>query len=82
MDELIKVTINKNNEQLVSGRELYEFLEIATPYDDDQFQVVDGSVVIPLSVLSDIVRRCENGDLEVDEEMLFGLKEIVARMGE
>lgn len=53
-----------------------------TPYDDDQFQVVDGNVVIPLSVLSDIVRRCENGDLEVDEEMLFELKEIVARMGE
>lgn len=32
MDELIKVTINKNNEQLVSGRELYEFLEVTTPY--------------------------------------------------
>lgn len=53
-----------------------------TLYEDDQFQVVDGSVAIPFSVLSDIICRCENGDLEVDEEMLFGLKEIVARMGE
>lgn len=26
------VIVNENNEQLVSGRELYEFLEVATPY--------------------------------------------------
>lgn len=32
MKELIKITTNENNEQLVSGRELYEFLEVATPY--------------------------------------------------
>lgn len=32
MDELIQVTTNENNEQLVSGRELYEFLEVTTPY--------------------------------------------------
>ncbi|MCO5478587.1 ORF6C domain-containing protein [Enterococcus gallinarum] len=29
---LIPIIVNENNEQLVSGRELYEFLEIATPY--------------------------------------------------
>ena len=32
MDELIQVTTDENNEQLVSGRELYEFLEVTTPY--------------------------------------------------
>lgn len=30
--ELIPIITNGNNEQLVSGRELYEFLEVATPY--------------------------------------------------
>lgn len=32
MNELIKVTQNENGEQLVSGRELHEFLEIKTQY--------------------------------------------------
>lgn len=32
MKELIKVTTNENNEQLVSGRELHEFLKVNTPY--------------------------------------------------
>ncbi|MDT2797384.1 antA/AntB antirepressor family protein [Enterococcus cecorum] len=32
MMELIKITTNKNGEQLVSGRELHEFLEVGTPY--------------------------------------------------
>lgn len=32
MNELIKVTQNENGEQLVSGRELHEFLEVKTPY--------------------------------------------------
>lgn len=32
MNELIKVTQNDNDEQLVSGRGLHEFLEIKTPY--------------------------------------------------
>lgn len=32
MNELIKITTNENDEQLVSGRELHEFLEVETPY--------------------------------------------------
>ncbi|MGK4109681.1 antA/AntB antirepressor family protein [Enterococcus cecorum] len=32
MMELIKITTNENGEQLVSGRELHEFLEVTTPY--------------------------------------------------
>lgn len=32
MNELIKVTTNENDEQLVSGRELHDFLEVETPY--------------------------------------------------
>ena len=30
--ELIKIKTNENGEQLVSGRELHEFLEVTTPY--------------------------------------------------
>lgn len=32
MNALIRVKVNKNNEQVVSGRDLHEFLEINTPY--------------------------------------------------
>lgn len=32
MNNLIKITTNDNDEQLVSGRELHEFLGVATPY--------------------------------------------------
>lgn len=32
MNELIKITSNDQGEQLVSGRELHEFLGIETPY--------------------------------------------------
>ena len=32
MNELIQVKVNKNNEQVVSGRDVHEFLEINTPY--------------------------------------------------
>ncbi|EOH96353.1 phage antirepressor KilAC domain-containing protein [Enterococcus pallens] len=34
MDQLIKVTTNENDEQLINGRELYEFLEVKDNYTD------------------------------------------------
>ena len=34
MNELIKIEINENNEQVVSGRELHKFLEVKTKYVD------------------------------------------------
>lgn len=34
MNELIKVTTNENDEQIVNGRELYEFLEVKDNYTD------------------------------------------------
>ena len=34
MEELIKVSVNDNNEQVVSGRYLHEFLEVKTLYKD------------------------------------------------
>ena len=34
VQELIKITIGENNQQLVSARELHEFLEIKTKYND------------------------------------------------
>jgi anti-repressor protein len=32
MNQLITITQNENNDQVVSGRELHEFLEVKTPY--------------------------------------------------
>ncbi len=32
MNQLINITQNENNDQVVSGRELHEFLEVKTPY--------------------------------------------------
>lgn len=34
MNKLIKIEINENNEQVVSGRELHKFLEVKTRYND------------------------------------------------
>lgn len=39
--ELIKITTNENGEQLVSGRELHEFLEVQTKYTDWFKRMVD-----------------------------------------
>lgn len=33
MNELIKVEVNENQEPVISGRALHNFLEVATPYD-------------------------------------------------
>lgn len=33
MDELIKIEVNENQEPVISGRALHNFLEVATPYD-------------------------------------------------
>ena len=32
MDNLIKISVNEEQEQVVSGRELHEFLEVGTQY--------------------------------------------------
>ena len=32
MNELINVQMNENQEPIVSGRELHEFLQVKTPY--------------------------------------------------
>lgn len=32
MNQLINITQNENNESVVSGRELHEFLDVSTPY--------------------------------------------------
>lgn len=53
-----------------------------TPYEDSEFQIVDGLVAIPKSIMSDIVRRCEIGELDVEEKTFLGFKEMLARMEE
>ena len=34
MDELIKIEVNENQEPVISGRALHEFLEVKTSYKD------------------------------------------------
>lgn len=41
MNQLITITQNENNEQVVSGRELHKFLEVATPYTQWFERMVD-----------------------------------------
>jgi phage antirepressor protein len=57
MGELIKIEI-KNNQQLVSGRELHEFLEIKTPYTQwfermVEYGFVENTDFIPVSQKSE-----------------------------
>lgn len=42
-----------------------------TQYDDSLFQIVDGNVGIPLSVLKDLARRADNGEIDLDAEALY-----------
>ncbi|MFC0276726.1 hypothetical protein ACFFH2_08425 [Enterococcus devriesei] len=51
-----------------------------TPYDDSMFQIIDGLVAVPQGVLSDIIQRCENGELEVDLAQLEGFKRLLGKM--
>ncbi|MDT2886407.1 ORF6C domain-containing protein [Lactococcus lactis] len=41
MNQLITITKNENNDQVVSGRELHEFLEVGTPYTQWFERMVD-----------------------------------------
>ncbi|MCT4436621.1 phage antirepressor Ant, partial [Lactococcus cremoris] len=41
MNQLITITQNENNDQVVSGRELHKFLEVATPYTQWFERMVD-----------------------------------------
>ncbi len=34
MEELIKISVDENNEQIINGRELHQFLEVKTKYID------------------------------------------------
>lgn len=46
-----------------------------TPYADSLFQLVNGKVAIPQSVIEDIVRRANVGDLDIEVEKLEQLLE-------
>ncbi len=51
-----------------------------TPYDDSMFQIVDGQVAVPQEVLADIIRRCDDHELNVDRDTLEGFKHLLAQM--
>lgn len=51
-----------------------------TPYPDELFQVVDGQVAIPKSVMEDILLRCKNGELEVTDEQYQGFKALLENL--
>ncbi|MGX2945876.1 hypothetical protein [Enterococcus alishanensis] len=51
-----------------------------TPYDDSMFVFVNGQVAIPKEVMTDIIRRCDKGELDVDREVVEGFKQLLAQM--
>lgn len=53
------------------------FHPLYTPYDDSLFLEVDGAIKIPESVVLDVIRRCECGELEVNDYELNSLKQMV-----
>lgn len=46
-----------------------------TPYDDSLFQVVNGKVAAPQSVIEDMARRADEGELDIDSGILKQLLE-------
>lgn len=46
------------------------FHPLHTKYDDSFFQMVDGMVAVPQSVLADMAHRAENGELDMDVSKL------------
>jgi hypothetical protein len=53
------------------------FHPLYTPYDDSLFLKVDGIIKIPESVVLDIIRRCECGEIEVNDYELNSLKRMI-----
>lgn len=51
-----------------------------TPYEDSMFQIVNGQVAVPQKVLTDIIRRCDDRELNVDRDTLEGFKHLLAQM--
>lgn len=51
-----------------------------TPYDDSTFYIVNGKVAVSQEVLADIIRRCDDRELNVDRETLEGFKHLLAQM--
>ena len=66
MNELIKIEINKNNEQLVSAKELHEFLEVKSKFADwiknriEKYGFEENQDFVTVS------KNLENGGREID----------------
>ena len=66
MKELIKIEINKNNEQLVSAKELHEFLEVKSKFADwiknriEKYGFEENQDFVTVS------KNLENGGREID----------------
>lgn len=77
--KLIPIIVNENNEQLVSGRELYEFLEIATPYTQWFERMVEYGFTenVDFIVLSQKSEKPQGGRPTIDHVMTIDMaKEI------
>lgn len=76
MNELIKVTTNENGDQLTSGRELHEFLEVATEYKDWFPRMVKYGFVEDVD-FSAILSESTGGRPKLDHALTLGMaKEI------
>lgn len=53
------------------------FHPLYTPYPEEAFRIVDGLVAIPQSIVEDIARRVETGEIEANVDKLNELIEIM-----
>lgn len=75
--ELIKVTTDAQGEQLVSGRELHEFLEVTTPYRKWFPRMVEYGFLSNVDYTPDIFVHPLNGQETIDHAMKLDMaKEI------
>lgn len=81
MNQLISITTNENDEQLVSGRELHGFLEVKTPYPKWFERMTDYGFSEDVDyVVTDIFVRNSNGgrQTQIDHAMKLDMAKEVS----
>lgn len=80
MKELIKIEINKNQEPIVNGRELYQVLEIKTPYTQwfDRMKEYGFSENIDFVSLSQNCEKPQGGRPEINHAIKLDMAKEIA----
>lgn len=81
MNELIKVTQNEKGEQLVSGRELHEFLEVKSKYLDWFNRMIEYGFIenIDFAIINELTQKKEGSRLVNREQINHAIKLSMAK---